>query len=305
LACDRAPLADKIRELVARVGAGAIGLGDAIGHALAPGMGPVQAPGAPGSGGRFSHGSSNVGRAMNQKSPGNASDAADIAETYTGKTINDDDVQTFLRTGGHPDPEKAAWCAAFVGAALRKAGVRDIPAAHGGNIASSYAQWGRHVDPQDVRRGDVVVLTRGHRPGQTGGHVGLATGPMVDGKIPTIEGNARHMVRRAYERIRPGVLIRRADPPAATKEEHQSWLRGAHAAMAAIVADPHAQRQFAMLADYKQHGGPRPSLSRHDGVRNQSVNIEVFSTDPHSAASEIARQMAGLQGRTMRDWKVA
>lgn len=88
-------------------------------------------------------------------------------------------------------------------------------------------------------------------------------------------------------------------------KEHQSFLAGVHAAVAALVVHKDARQRIAMLAGYKSQGAPRQSLSRHDGTRNQTVNIEITSTDPHSAASEIARQMAGLQGRTMRDWKVA
>jgi hypothetical protein len=88
-------------------------------------------------------------------------------------------------------------------------------------------------------------------------------------------------------------------------KEHQSFLAGAHAAMAALVTHSNARQQIAMLANYKPHDIERPSLSRHDGIRNQNVNIEVASTDPHSAASEIARQLRGLQSHTLREWKTA
>ena len=88
-------------------------------------------------------------------------------------------------------------------------------------------------------------------------------------------------------------------------KEHQSFLAGAHAAMAALASHSNARQQIAMVANYKPHDMARPSLSRHDGTRNQTVNIEVASTDPHSAASEIARQMHGLQSHTLREWKMA
>ena len=64
------PLANAIIELVRRVGAASSGFLGAIGQTLAPGMGRVQAPGAPGSGGRFGHAGSYAGRASNDAATG-------------------------------------------------------------------------------------------------------------------------------------------------------------------------------------------------------------------------------------------
>lgn len=141
-----------------------------------------------------------------------ASEAVKIALEHLGEHehANKARLVEFLKTGGHGmDPETLAWCAAFVGAALRKAGIQDIPAAHGGNIATSYARWGEQVTGA-VKSGDVVVESRGRAPGQTGGHVGLATG-RVDkkGRIEVIAGNTGHRVS-AYWVSRERAMVRRA-----------------------------------------------------------------------------------------------
>jgi hypothetical protein len=144
-----------------------------------------------------------------------ASRAVDNALPKIGETINNDDIQTYLRTGGHPDPGKAAWCAMFVGASLTKAGIKDS----GSNVATSYETWGRAVDPRlGVERGDVLVKTRGHRPGEVGGHVGLLTGEtrFVHGReqVQMIAGNAGnkpHRVATTWETVGGTNMIRRAD----------------------------------------------------------------------------------------------
>ena len=123
------------------------------------------------------------------------------------------DLAEYMRTGGHGmDPARAAWCAAFVGASLEKAGLPSISASQGGNIATSYMRWGDAADSRDPRKGDVLIMNRGLGPGQVGGHVGLATGEKdARGRIGMISGNnaggvgtswedpARVVARRAHE----------------------------------------------------------------------------------------------------------
>lgn len=41
----------------------------------------------------------------------------------------------------------------------------------------------------------------------------------------------------------------------------------------------------------------------HDGAKTQDIRVTINSTDPHSAATETARQLAHLQNNTMRDWR--
>lgn len=90
----------------------------------------------------------------------------------------------YMRTGKQSiDPASTAWCAAFVNASLEKAGIQGLQG-KGKFVASNYLKWGNEVkDAKEVVKGDVLVYKNrrnGSRralvPGQTGGHVGLATG---------------------------------------------------------------------------------------------------------------------------------
>jgi hypothetical protein len=93
-------------------------------------------------------------------------------------------------------------------------------------IANAYQNWGTPIEAKDVRRGDVVITTRGKRPGQIGGHVSLATGPLDnDNEIPVIEGDTRvdprrggrHRVAYDWETPRRGLVFRRPPDQAALR----------------------------------------------------------------------------------------
>jgi len=145
------------------------------------------------------------------KASGSPAQAVDLAMAKIGETIDNSDIQRYISTGGHPDPGKAAWCAMFVGASLTKAGIRDSRS----DVATSYENWGSAVDPHSgIRKGDVYVRTRGHRPGETGGHVGMLTGQtrFVHGReqVEMISGNSAHRVRKTWEPVGGTNMIRRA-----------------------------------------------------------------------------------------------
>lgn len=61
--------------------------------------------------------------------------------------------------------DETAWCAAFVGAMLKRAGVKGT----GKLNARSYLEWGVPVDRKDAKPGDIVVFKRGNSSWQ--GHV--------------------------------------------------------------------------------------------------------------------------------------
>ena len=232
---------------------------------------------------------------------GNGGNPADFAESLDN--LHDHDptghakIMEFLRTGGHGmDPATNSWCAAFVGSALHKAGYKDIPQVKGGDVANAYQNWGTTIAAKDVQRGDVVITTRGHRPGQMGGHLAIASGPMVDGKIPVIEGDVRdvkghggrHHVGTDEELDRPGLMYRRGIPPEpAPKPESRLQL----------PADLHSK--LAALSSYRRTPN-QWSHTNNIGSRKQTTNIQLASTDPHTAASEIARHMKGIHANTMR-----
>lgn len=78
-------------------------------------------------------------------------------------------VQYFADVGhGWVQDDETAWCAAFVGAMLKRAGMP-----HTGKLnARSYLDWGNEVDLHEAREGDIVVFWRGS-PDDWRGHVGF------------------------------------------------------------------------------------------------------------------------------------
>jgi len=62
--------------------------------------------------------------------------------------------------------DSVAWCAAFKGAMLRRAGYR----ASGSLAARSYLDYGEEIDPDHAKRGDTAIFKRGTASWQ--GHVG-------------------------------------------------------------------------------------------------------------------------------------
>lgn len=88
----------------------------------------------------------------------------DIAKGYIGtkEIAGSADNPTILEmyaAVGHDwvEHDEVAWCAAFVGFCLEKAGVRSTRKLN----ARSYLQWGIAVRPEDAQRGDIAVIPRG------------------------------------------------------------------------------------------------------------------------------------------------
>ena len=85
--------------------------------------------------------------------------------------------------------DETAWCAAFVGAMLKRAGMP-----HTGKLnARSYLDWGNAIALEDAREGDIVVFWRGSRDGAEG-HVGFYAGQIGD-MILVLGGNQKNQVR--------------------------------------------------------------------------------------------------------------
>ncbi len=152
--------------------------------------------------GRASHERYRAAVAASEGSTGSGGPAAAVgmAEKLVGAHERRDNalIREYLRTGGHGmNPADTAWCAAFVGASLRKAGVKDT----GSNMAVSYEHWGRHVDPgEGVKRGDVFVEEHGHGLG----HTGFLTGRVDErGRVEVVSGNYSNQVKKAWEEIGP------------------------------------------------------------------------------------------------------
>ena len=96
-----------------------------------------------------------------------------IARSYLGTkelkgSADNPKIMEMYRTVGHTQVEhdEVAWCAAFVGHCLEKAGFASTRKLN----ARSYLAWGEKVaGPEQAKEGDIVVFTRGSNTAQ--GHV--------------------------------------------------------------------------------------------------------------------------------------
>ena len=98
----------------------------------------------------------------------------DIAKTYIGTVEgpgpeNNPAVMEMYASVGHDwvEHDSVAWCAAFVGHCLERAGLRSTRRLN----ARSYLDWGVPVELSDAQEGDIVVFSRGTKSWQ--GHVGF------------------------------------------------------------------------------------------------------------------------------------
>lgn len=97
-------------------------------------------------------------------------------------------VQYYL-DAGHPEVknDEVAWCAAFVGAMLARAGLPNT----GKLTARSYLEWGEPIQLEDAVEGDIVVFKRGNSSWQ--GHVGFFVMKVSD-QIFVLGGNQGNQV---------------------------------------------------------------------------------------------------------------
>ncbi len=160
-------------------------------------FGGVSAPGSP-AGGVSAVGAAIFSGAGSGKSAGGA---VDLAGGLLGKseTANRGQINSFLKAGGVDlDAAQQAWCAGFVNSSLAQIGVKGS----GSNVANSFQNWGSAIDPSSVMRGDVLLQSRGLGAGQTGGHVGFATGQsrMTDGglQLQMLSGNSGNAVSTTW-----------------------------------------------------------------------------------------------------------
>lgn len=133
-------------------------------------------------------------------------------------------VVAYFRDAGHPQvkDDETAWCAAFVGAMLRRAGMKST----GMLTARSYLNWGAPVARADAKPGDIVILKRGNSSWQ--GHVGFFVRDNGT-SITVLGGNQANAVnRRAYSVDKDQLLgIRRAadvPTPAPAPAPKVSWI---------------------------------------------------------------------------------
>ena len=118
-------------------------------------------------------------------------------------------VVAYFKDSGNPGvmDDETAWCAAFVGAMLRRAGVKSTGALN----ARSYLDWGTPVDRKNAQPGDVVIFKRGNSSWQ--GHVAFFVkdrGALID----VLGGNQSNAVNvKGYQ---SAALLGIRRPPKAT-----------------------------------------------------------------------------------------
>lgn len=153
------------------------------------------------------------------------------AEVGTLEWENGDNpkVVAYFKDAGHPEikTDATAWCAAFVGAMLHRAGLPKT----GQLTARSYLEWGEPVDRKNAREGDIVIFTRGNSTWQ--GHVGFFVKDNGD-TITVLGGNQSNAVNRRQYNADRLLGIRRLKEevkPAPAPQPKTSWLSALLAAL--------------------------------------------------------------------------
>src|SRR5438128_1847520 len=121
---------------------------------------------------------------------------ADLGVAEGPGDANNPRVVRYYADAGHPEvrADEVAWCAAFVGACLERAGV----ACTRSLMARSYLDWGQALN--DPRTGAVAVLSRGGDPSL--GHVGFLIG-LTASDVVLLAGNQGDAVSvQAFPRAR-------------------------------------------------------------------------------------------------------
>ena len=140
---------------------------------------------------------------------------ADLGVAEGPGEANNPRVVRYYADAGHPEvrADEVAWCAAFVGACLERAGVGSTRSL----MARSYLAWGEAL--AEPRTGAITVLSRGDDPSL--GHVGFLVG-LTASDIVLLAGNQGDAVSvQAFPRSRV-VGVRwpssaAATPPSAPK----------------------------------------------------------------------------------------
>ena len=130
----------------------------------------------------------------------------DLGTWEWGDGHNPKVVQYFKDVGhGWVKDDETAWCAAFVGAMLKRAGMP-----HTGKLnARSYKDWGDPIDIEHAEPGDIVVFWR-ESPSSWMGHVGFYE-DHDDNNVMVLGGNQANQVNvTPYPRDR--LLAVRGDP---------------------------------------------------------------------------------------------
>jgi len=163
-------------------------------------------------------------------------------------------IRAFFRDVGHGAVlrDEVAWCAAFVGACLERAGHASTRSL----MARSYLRWGERVDEGQL--GAIAVLSRGSNPSL--GHVGFLVGE-TSRHVLLLGGNQGDAVSVvAYPKTR---LLGLRWPQVTTKDD--------------AADDDTALFEAALVHVLKMEGGFSDDAHDPGGPTNRGITLKVFA----------------------------
>lgn len=142
-------------------------------------------------------------------------------------------VLAYFKDAGHSEikDDETAWCAAFVGAMLRRSGYKST----GSLLARSYLKWGEEVKEGDYQAGDIAIFKRGNSSWQ--GHVGFISAVMGD-NLMILGGNQSNQVNeKPYPKSKLlGVRRMKHDTPRTSKAQSSTLQATAATGVAGATA---------------------------------------------------------------------
>ena len=221
---------------------------------------------------------------------------ADLGVTETPGSEHTARVLAYYADAGHPEikDDETAWCAAFLGACLERAGLASTRSL----MARSYAGWGEPLD--EFRPGAIAVLSRTADP--TLGHVGFLVGETAD-QIFLLGGNQNNRVSvESFPRTRLLGLRWPANmsPVIADAAGEAHGDPGSH-----VTGDSLFDRALAHVLDMEggwtddpyDPGGPTnygitlAVYARERGVEITSANLAQLKAELRSISPDIVRRI--------------
>jgi uncharacterized protein (TIGR02594 family) len=210
----------------------------------------------------------------------------DTAAKYRGmsETGNKGVLEAFFREANQQlDPQKTAWCAAFVNAVLAANGAKGT----GSLAASSFLNFGKD-DTRSPQRGDIVVVKSSASP--SGQHVGFLDTIDAKGNVRVLGGNTGNKVGTLAAGAKDVLAIRRPPTPAeAATASEKAAAASDKAAAAALQAQDTFDTERARLNDQLLAALGKVAL----GYEAQSVVQEHRAQADHdNEAQAIATNLA-------------
>ncbi|HEX2843307.1 TIGR02594 family protein [Hyphomicrobium sp.] len=194
-------------------------------------------------------------------------------------------IMAMFRDAGRPDVtrDEVAWCAAFVGACLERAGLRSTRSL----LARSYLKWGDALPKPCI--GAIAVFSRGSDPSQ--GHVGFWLGE-TDEAIVVLGGNQSNAVSVALYPKSRLLAVR--------------WPAAAQTAVQPSVQSGNAAFERALAHVLEMEGGYTDDPHDPGGPTNRGITLAVFAawkrlklSDANRAA--LIRDLKEIDPATVRE----